>query len=847
MSGWQRAVWAVLGSAVLACAPGVLVGCGSNDGTNDPSGPNAPPLEQPADPGAGANKPAEDPVKKELPWEVVSDQGETYLSNVFYAEATENEQIMPTAIDGHYQIDRMVYPTIGNPNLYVKGDPKDSFMMVLRLEDEAVAHLAPETHAIAGSALEEVAFKETLDDTFAILLIPRTSRQNATESTAPLPSGQGTEVLRIKPSKVVSRPNDQDMPAQFQKRRTYRFVFDQAAMKDVPAGLYDVRFELRKGNKLFSVEGDAQPVYEYQWNALRVFDKPVDEYSIVNVTDTQVSVGDFYNNKTRDKLEELVYYLNTSRDPNVRNAAFITFNGDLHNGGSPGSLRQRTVANTYNDEAKAILEQLKYLPFPIFLVAGNHDGYVSTGQVPGAVQTIDSGLGDSLDQAVMDANPKAWPGFKFTDYKAWLDKTNKPGSLGGVHVDVMSGSFVRRPASNFRDGWLEVPRAQRNYILYDGFYQWQRTYGPLTASWKFGKNRYVALNSFELRQHRRSGWGMYTVNYGGGMSDVQMGWLDRELARSKALSEDVVLLAHHDPRGGHKATDWGYYFEQLEYKGVQQSAVNYLLGKIFNPIVCKLPSWARGSSAGETESCLHDGLQEWMRPDPEFDCRPEEHLPNGTCNQALFDTAKPDAKGHWFSAIELVRRVNASPETRTFMLGHTHFNSMETLQSGDEVVPKSMPNGDPTLFASLEVENPVRGYASTTAGGDYDPTTVGKDGIVKRNEAFGREYGKAVTDEASKLGGGANRELAVLRLTCAADLTGQTYQGKTMMGFSVLKVKKLDDQRKLATPQINAVLYFINSGGQRFDEVKEVPIPRTVRIGPRDAENPLRPLFSGGL
>ena len=78
-------------------------------------------------------------------------------------------------------------------------------------------------------------------------------------------------------------------------------------------------------------------------------------------------------------------------------------------------------------------------------------------------------------------------------------------------------------------------------LLYDGFYQWQRTYGPLTASWKFGKNRYVALNSFELRQHRRSGWGMYTVNYGGGMTDVQMGWLDRELARSFALSPERVI------------------------------------------------------------------------------------------------------------------------------------------------------------------------------------------------------------------------------------------------------------------------------------------------------------------
>src|SRR5688572_10740641 len=60
----------------------------------------------------------------ERPWEVVSEQGETYLANVFYAEASENEQVMPLALDGRYAIDRMVYPTLGNPNLYVKDDAK---------------------------------------------------------------------------------------------------------------------------------------------------------------------------------------------------------------------------------------------------------------------------------------------------------------------------------------------------------------------------------------------------------------------------------------------------------------------------------------------------------------------------------------------------------------------------------------------------------------------------------------------------------------------------------------------------------------------------------------------------
>jgi hypothetical protein len=228
-----------------------------------------------------------------------------------------------------------------------------------------------------------------------------------------------------------------------------------------------------------------------------------------------------------------------------------------------------------------------------------------------------------------------------------------------------------------------------------------------------------------------------------------------------------------------------------------------------------------------------------MRPDPEFDCRSEEHRADGTCD--------PSIPSHFFSAIELVRRINASSETRTFLLGHTHFNSMETLQAGEQVVPRTMPNGDPTMFAGLEIQNPVRGYSAGSGSGDYDPQSVGRDSIIRKNQAFGVEYGKAVTEEASKLGGGEGRELAILRLTCAADLTSQSYNGKTMLGFSVLKVKKLDDQRKVAAPQINSVLYFINQGGLKFGEVKEVPIPRTVHLGPRDATNPLHSLFSGGL
>src|SRR5438045_3226979 len=119
----------------------LAIACGS--GASDESSPTAPgaPLD-PKDKPPGADDPVVAEKLLEKPWEVVSNKGETYLPNVFYADASQNEQIMPVALDGHTMIDRMVYPTIGNPNLYTKGDANDQFMVVLRVEDGAYAFLS---------------------------------------------------------------------------------------------------------------------------------------------------------------------------------------------------------------------------------------------------------------------------------------------------------------------------------------------------------------------------------------------------------------------------------------------------------------------------------------------------------------------------------------------------------------------------------------------------------------------------------------------------------------------------------------------------------------------------------
>jgi hypothetical protein len=823
----------------------ILAACGGGGGGADAAG--GPPSGDAKPGGADDQTPGAPSVEQQLaekPWEVVSNKGETYLPNVFYADASQNEQVMPVALDGHVMIDRLIYPTLGNPNLYTRSDPTDQLMIVLRIEPRAYAFLGAKTSPVPGSSLTRLSIPNDAKTGFAFFLVPRAARDANTESTSAISSGAGTGVYRIYPNQILMNPVPADMPESLRARDTLRFVFEQGAMAKVPPGLYDVRFEVRRDDVV------EDSLYEYQYNAVRVFDAEPEESSVINVTDTQVSVGSLYDSKTKEKLEQFVQYVNTTDDPNVRGASFITFNGDLHNGGSPGSLRERTVANTYNEEAKAIVDTLKYLPMPIFLTTGNHDGYVSTGQVPSAVKTADDALFDDLEKVTNDANPKAWPGFTWAGFKKYIDDTAAANELGGWHRDLYVGAFSRSAeGSTFSDSWKEIPREQRNEVLYDGFYQWRKTYGPLYYSYKFAKTFYVSLNSFELRQHRRAGWGMYTVNYGGGMSDVQLAWLDRELLRAKTDGTDVVLLAHHDPRGGHKGLDQGYYFDLLEYESVWQSAINYLAGKAWDPAVCEAPDWVL--SRDQEDACVHDGLQEWMRPDEDFDCAWEDRNAEGRC----------DPNKLFMSGVELMERITKNPQVRTVLLGHTHYNSLEVLQTGDELLPGQLPVDDAKAkeLAGLEIQNPFRGYAVQQArarlgsakffarDADYAPSTLPFEPIAQRVKEFAAAYDRAAPPAAMRTLDapmGKPRELVIMRLVSNADLTSQTYQGKSALGFAVLHLTKKSDARAYDKAQINRVTFFVNQGGNVFDDIETVDIDRDAHLGPHDAANPLQQTYT---
>jgi hypothetical protein len=229
-----------------------------------------------------------------------------------------------------------------------------------------------------------------------------------------------------------------------------------------------------------------------------------------------------------------------------------------------------------------------------------------------------------------------------------------------------------------------------------------------------------------------------------------------------------------------------------------------------------------------------------MRPDTEFDCDWDQRNPDFTC-----DTSKGDP---FASGIELLKRLASSPQVRTLLLGHTHYNAMEVIQQGEELVPGQFPvDGDAAVkFATLEVVNPLRGYSSSQQTADYDPHRVPISPIEQSFNQFTKQYDKSVTGWNRTLTAASTpRELLVLRLVSAADLANETYSGgKSAMGFSVLSLTKKDDPRAVTQPQINHAKFFANTGQATFTVVGEIDIDRTKSLKPHDAQNPVQKLYT---
>jgi len=842
-------------------------------------------------------------LSTDYPWEISNDRGETYLTDIYYSSDFQNEQIIPTTVKdiltGKMKngVNRIIYPTLGNPNLFVKNDQydkDDSVSIVMRIEERIWKQLSANLKLSKklSSSVEKYEFSQNLFNSMNLTkpyiqtyIRSKSQRTNVkkTETCQKLGTDSGA-IFSIKPSEILVKRSAADIVrgevaeheigyyealnhdasllgdsnGGVDKKITVEFRYNKNTLTNVCAGLYDIQVHMgyiNPQNKLSVVIDD-------QYNALRVFDEIPNHgnYTIINVTDTQITIERKVNDlskdddleastkkisgtisekifefKTHNKLKEFVKFVNEKvRDgsnPLFSNAAFISFNGDLHNGGSPTTLQTKSVIETYNREAQAIFNLLKELDLPLFLTIGNHDGYAAVVAQLTDQKNWKNDLNEFIkierkNEIGMKISATEWAlknkviktQFKLDNIEAY---PNFESLKGGNHVDIFAGSFASRFSQKMSEVYRPIPQDKKNLILYDGFNQWRKTYGPMSSSFRFGRNYFVNMNTYELRQHRRTGWGMYTVNYGGGMSQMQMQWVRRQVAKAEKMNLDIVLLSHHDPRGGHKGEDYPYYYKQLDFKGMGQSLGNFVMGSVLNPIICKIPDEYK--STYMELNCMHDGLQEWMRPDPEFDCKSNLLLPNGKCDLEKMKTQK--GLTPIYSGYQLLDLIATTPAIRTVILGHTHFNSYEFIyndpsknseqplvknsfiQDSEQVIRKKF-----DLFYELENTNIMRQSENFKSNPVLDKLSFSTD--MKQEIEYFKALFTTYTPEEINLKSsghtfesnlkGNDRELVFLRMTTLADLTTQKINSKSMMGFSVFEVNSKYNSR----PQINKVHYY---------------------------------------
>ena len=753
----------------------------------------------------------------DLPYEVSDGRGAVLLPDVFYADEFQNQQIMRTELDlplataprpHPYRVDRLIYPTIGNPALVVRSD-RDALRVVLRLKTPDFAILDPrlaDAKVAHAPHLRSVTFAKQDDRNRVIFYLLNREQRNITEGGRPAPVNVAG-AIEIEPAAVYMHDRE-TVPRPLRGRDTFQFVFTTEALKKFEPGLYDLRLEIFQKGRMLR--------HEFQYNAVRVFDAVPERYSILGISDSQVSPA----TPALDHLKRFIAHAKAGQDVLIQEAAFIVHKGDLHRGGTRDTLMPEAVARAYNDEATRIIESLRELPVPIFLAPGDHDGGASMGHVPPPIRSRVSGLAflgglfgaeKSLGTVVREnAGGEGW-----REFSAYRQRSS--GRPGGWPRDIFAGRFVRRGRTDAGSAftWQLLPDNGRNQVLYDGFYQWRHAYGPLFYSFRFGRNHFVVLNSYDLRQHRRSGWGGNTVNTGGGLSPFQMNWLRRDLSANEAAGREITLIAHHDPRGGRGGKDQPYYFKMLPYTGMDPDA--------------------EGNAPP-----VHDGPLEWMRADPDFDCADEDIFEEGPragyCDDNARESRRPRASG-----FRLLQRIARQSSIRTLLLGHAARNTMEILQPGDEIVPGRVeldlaPDGK---TARIEMAGLSRERAHARRADDEDGRATDLDIVEEDGVSLGVfDLAKSGQEFPRRL---ARKELAILRTTSLAPLSRQRYRDEPLNGFSVFEVFV---RRGYPRPQINRVHYYQRSDepGGAFQKVHDIALERT-RRWTRSSENPLLKIF----
>lgn len=153
-------------------------------------------------------------------------------------------------------------------------------------------------------------------------------------------------------------------------------------------------------------------------------------------------------------------------------------------------------------------------------------------------------------------------------------------------------------------------------------------------AFQFRGHSFVGLNSFDLTQAERASVGAVVINYGGGVQDGAVDWLDDVVSRFAPDSgKEQFVYMHHDPRSAHprktglQESDFGIYdatdspisMLTFGHLGLGNSPTTGIYLPLITPLMSNLTR-ALERSAGRD---VGTWMMEWMRkPDwslPLFD------------------------------------------------------------------------------------------------------------------------------------------------------------------------------------------------------------------------------------
>ncbi|MBI3016535.1 MAG: metallophosphoesterase [Deltaproteobacteria bacterium] len=529
---------------------------------------------------------------------------EITLGDLNYASPSLNEKAQRLPIPSH--IHEIISPTIGAPSLVFEGQ---AFSIVLQLSPKQKELLAP---------LSALHFVTRLSPYFGRDVereIPEGLKKKYKtyfDLADHVPSEIGAFLPFIHFKRWLPRPMQFELQASFESFELFqdKLIITVRMPRAVPSYAYralDLEILIFKNDQVL--------LHDIQRHSVGLLEKK-EKYRFIHFADPQINNLDLHLRGHQfphhpDLSTQEFAFFQAIREMNFLNPDFAIVSGDLvdggntfHNAGGPlstffagmemifephnNSADYHLESSSYWNEFQSVFQFFRHLKFPLFVAPGNHDGYAA------------------------------------------YEKQNSSATFSQLKFTPT----------------LTGPEAEP--VLFDGKHFWQKMFGPRYFSFDFGVWHFVFLDTFDHYRFFRLSYSNFGANDGGWISKEQMAWLEADLKAAERSDKKIILVGHHDPRGGAQ----GMFYDDPSYRYPRRGIL-----RLGDELWYKFKNFKSNPLFSS---------QEWSSSETSVD-------PN-----KLIDTTYDSAK-------ELMRLIETYPVTH-FFLGHVHASYHDVVKLGNKKV-----------------------------------------------------------------------------------------------------------------------------------------------------------------